>query len=169
MTEESSPRSLPGDPRAWIVVGTIVAAGLMIAVGLILRFISEGEPAQVLRVALPTFGAEVVDPSADNQAGQQYYGHLFDYMLGANPNGTPSAELGAIESWTSDADAGQYTLNLRRGSDVARWNGGDRGRRQVQPGALRAGLSRLCRVRGPGRGHGAHHQRGPLHAQRRSP
>ena len=115
MTEESAPRSLPGDPRAWIVVGTIVAAGLVIAVGLILRFISEGEPAQVLRVALPTFGAEVVDPSADNQAGQQYYGHLFDYMLGANPNGTPSAELGAIESWTSDADAGQYTLNLRRG------------------------------------------------------
>ena len=115
MTEDSASPSLFRDPRAWIAFAIIVVAAGVIAVGFLLRAVSQGEPAQVLRVALPTLGAEVVDPSADNQAGRQYYGHMYDYALGANRDGAPSADLGAVESWSSDAEARRYTLHLRQG------------------------------------------------------
>ena len=40
---------------------------------------------------------------------------MFDYTIGVSPDGTPSADLGAIESWSSDAEARTYTLRLRQG------------------------------------------------------
>ena len=77
--------------------------------------------ATMLTVALPSFGAETLDPSMDGQSGLQYHGHMFDHLLGATPDGRLSTELGALERWESSPDGKIYTLTLRKGM---RWHDG---------------------------------------------
>lgn len=122
MNEGGAGRSAIRDPRTWMVAGVVVVVVAVLAAGLILRSGGDESPPDTLRVALATFGAEVLDPSADSQAGRQYYGHMFDYLIGATPEGRPSAEFGAIESWTVSPDARSYTLKLRAGM---RWHNGE--------------------------------------------
>ena len=74
-----------------------------------------------LRVALATFGAEVLDPSLDSQAGLRYHGHMYDHLLGPTSDGRASTELGALQGWDSSPDARRYTLTLRKGM---KWHDG---------------------------------------------
>ena len=74
-----------------------------------------------LTVAVPTFGEEVLDPSLDDQAGQIYYGHMFDRLLGANPDGTVNTAFGVLEGWTGNHDGSSYTLSLKKGM---KWHNG---------------------------------------------
>jgi peptide/nickel transport system substrate-binding protein len=66
-------------------------------------------------------GAEVVDPSADGQNGQRYYGHMYDRLLGTGPNGKLDTGTGALAGWRSSTDARSFTLRLREGM---RWHDG---------------------------------------------
>ena len=75
----------------------------------------------VLRVALPSFGPELLDPSMDVKSGLQYHGHMFDHLLGANLSGNPDGQLGALDSWEVNSSATTYTLNLRKGM---KWHDG---------------------------------------------
>ena len=109
-------------PWPWVAVGVVAVAGVALAVALIARELTEDEEPVLLKVAIGTFGAEVMDPSMDSQAGRRYYGHMFDYILGATPDGGPSAELGAVESWSSNSESRLYTLKLRRG---VKWHDGE--------------------------------------------
>ncbi len=74
-----------------------------------------------MRVALPTFGAEVVDPSVDGLQGMWYHGHMFDPLVGTAPDGTLDARMGLLERWDINADATEYTLRLRPNM---RWHDG---------------------------------------------
>ncbi|WP_024806263.1 ABC transporter substrate-binding protein [Nocardia sp. BMG51109] len=72
-------------------------------------------PADQVTVGLATFSAEQVDPSLDQTAGLNYSGPMFDWLIGATPDGALSPATGALESWTPDADATTWTLRLRPG------------------------------------------------------
>ncbi len=75
----------------------------------------------LLRVALPSFGPELLDPSMDAKSGLQYHGHMFDHLLGSNSNGSADGQLGALESWEINSSATTYTLKLRKGM---KWHDG---------------------------------------------
>ena len=76
-----------------------------------------------LRVALETFGAEVLDPSMDAQVGLYYHAHMYDYLLGIGGDGRTNPALGALERWEINADGSVYTLVLRQGM---KWHDGER-------------------------------------------
>jgi len=75
----------------------------------------------VLKVALPSFGLELLDPSIDAKSGLQYHGHMFDHLLGATLSENPEGQLGALDSWEVNASATTYTLKLREGM---KWHDG---------------------------------------------
>ena len=95
---------------AAVVLGVVIVGGFF-AWWLLLP----GEEETILRVALPSFGPEALDPSMDSQAGLQYHGHMFDHLLGATPDGKLSTQVGALERWEISPDAKTYTLTLRKG------------------------------------------------------
>jgi peptide/nickel transport system substrate-binding protein len=69
----------------------------------------------VLRVAVPDFGAAVMDPSLEGKLGLLYHGPLYDFLIGAGPSGRPDLALGLVERWETNEDATRYTLILRQG------------------------------------------------------
>ena len=77
--------------------------------------------AETLRVALASFGEEVLDPSLDGQPGLLYHGHMYDHLVGAGPDGRLNAAYGLLESWQPDQTGQVYTLTLRRGM---KWHDG---------------------------------------------
>ena len=93
------------------LVAAAVAVGVLYGTGTIL----DEDGAGTLRVALATFGAEVLDPSMDAQAGLVYHGHMYDHFVGATPDGRPSSRFGVLERWDSGAGAQEYVLELRQG------------------------------------------------------
>ena len=102
------------------VAGVVIAAGIALGSLFWTGLLDFGRPS-TLTVALPTFGAEVLDPSEDSQAGHIYYGHMYDRLIGDTPNGKPSAEMGVLERWDINAGATEYTFTLRTG---VRWHDG---------------------------------------------
>lgn len=101
-------------PFIWFPMIIVLVA---LSVGIYL-YLDEGpvslEDRQTLKVTLPTFGAEVLDPSLDSQTGFRYHGHMYDHLLGAQANGRPSTQLGALNTWDASGDASQYTLTLKK-------------------------------------------------------
>jgi peptide/nickel transport system substrate-binding protein len=81
--------------------------------------LSQGET--VLKVALPSFGPELLDPSMDAKSGLQYHGHMFDHLLGPNLSDNPEGQLGALDRWEVNSSATTYTLKLREGM---KWHDG---------------------------------------------
>ncbi|MBI4306740.1 MAG: hypothetical protein HY678_10520, partial [Chloroflexi bacterium] len=65
--------------RIQFVVLAAAVFALVVVVALLALPSRGPAPTYTLRAALPSFGVEVLDPSADFQAGHRYYGHLFDY------------------------------------------------------------------------------------------
>ena len=118
---------IPRRPRYIVRVGVWAVAGALIAGAIAfgalygsrsLRLQSEQA---TLKVALPTFGAEVLDPSLDSAVGLQYHGHMFDHLVGATPDGRLSTEMGALQRWEMSPDAKSYRLTLRKGM---KWHDG---------------------------------------------
>ena len=93
------------------LVAAAIAAGVLYGTGTN----RDESGAGTLRVALATFGAEVLDPSMDAQAGLAYNGHMYDHFVGATPDGRPSSRFGVLERWNSGANAQEYILELRQG------------------------------------------------------
>ena len=97
----------------WIVFGVVIVVVLGLGIFFSTQALGTREESTTLRVALPTFGAEVLDPSMDYQAGHRYYGHMFDHLLGATRDGKPDTEHGALEGWSSSPDGRSYTLVMK--------------------------------------------------------
>ncbi len=73
-------------------------------------------------VALASFSREKLYPPAFDPGGLVYFGPMFDYLIGAAPDGTLSTETGALEKWEPNEDASVWTLILRPGM---KWHDGE--------------------------------------------
>ena len=78
-------------------------------------------PAGTLTVALQSIGDENLDPSMSSRSDLLSSGHMYDFLLGAKPDGKLSASMGALDSFEISPDAKTYTLWLRKGM---RWHDG---------------------------------------------
>ena len=120
-------KTIFGDWRARVGITAVLIAAIIGVIVIALMSDGEGGDAKsggngmTLNVALATFGAEVLDPSADLQAGYRYYGHLYDQLVGADSEGRQDIEAGVLESWSASIDGKSYFLNLRPN---LRWHDG---------------------------------------------
>ncbi|WP_181410833.1 ABC transporter substrate-binding protein [Nocardioides humi] len=72
-------------------------------------------------VALASFSREKLYPPAFDPGGLVYFGPMFDFLIGANPDGSLSTDTGALESWEPNENATEWTLALREGM---KWHDG---------------------------------------------
>lgn len=84
------------------------------------------KPSGELRVAVDELGVEVGDPTLGPVQGQKNYlgGLVYDYLVGATPEGQLAKELGLAENWevSHSAASSTYTFYIRKG---ARFHNGD--------------------------------------------
>ncbi len=72
-------------------------------------------------VALANLGTESLDPGLGQSRDKLYWGPMYDFFIGADPDGNLSPDLGALERWDANADATEWTLTIRTGM---RWHDG---------------------------------------------
>jgi len=75
-----------------------------------------------LRVALQSFSTETLDPSTDNKDGLNYHGHMYDFLVGVDPEGRLDTRYGLLTGWQASATADAYTLTLK---DELFWHDGE--------------------------------------------
>ncbi|WGX95802.1 ABC transporter substrate-binding protein [Nocardioides sp. L-11A] len=73
-------------------------------------------------VALASFSREKLYPPAFDPGGLVYFGPMFDFLIGASPDGRLSTETGALEAYEPNQDASVWTLTLRAGMT---WHDGE--------------------------------------------
>ena len=106
------------------VAGIVIAAMAYIAAALAIdRFWVIGSKG-TLRVALQSFSAETLDPSMDNADGLRYHGHMYDHLIGADPEGRigMESEYGLVFGWAT-TDASGFLLTLAANVE---WHDGER-------------------------------------------
>ena len=100
-----------------ILIAATLAALAIVALGsaayIYFGAARDAQSAAVLRVALASFSAETLDPSLDTQDGLRYHGHMYDHLIGADPDGRLDARYGLLESWSANGDGSEFTLTLR--------------------------------------------------------
>lgn len=74
-----------------------------------------------MTVALPSFSKEKLYPPLFDAGGLVYFGPMFDFLIGATPDGKLSTASGALESYQPSADAKVWTLTLKPG---IKWHDG---------------------------------------------
>ena len=99
------------------VAGIVIAALAYIGAALAIdRFWVIGSKG-TLRVALQSFSAETLDPSMDNADGLRYHGHMYDHLIGADPEGRLNTDYGLVSAWEVADDASAFTLALRHNAE----------------------------------------------------
>ena len=98
---------------AAIVIAALAYIGAALAID---RFRGDGS-AGTLRVALQSFSAETLDPSMDNADGLRYHGHMYDHLVGTDPEGRLDTDYGLVNAWTASDDASAFTLTLRHNAE----------------------------------------------------
>ena len=68
-----------------------------------------------LSVALSSFSTEVLDPVLGGHVVKYYLSPMFDYLVGATPEGQPSRDGGMATRWENSADHKRWTFHLRKG------------------------------------------------------
>jgi peptide/nickel transport system substrate-binding protein len=79
-------------------------------------------PTGTVTLAVHTFAKEVLDPSLDSTVGRPYHGEMFDWFIGATPDGKISVKNGVLESYKPNADASAWTFTLKKG---VKWHDGE--------------------------------------------
>jgi peptide/nickel transport system substrate-binding protein len=72
-------------------------------------------------VAFHSFSKEIMDPAQDGTPGLPYHGQMFDWFIGAAPEGKLATDYGALERYESSPDATVWTFALREG---IKWHDG---------------------------------------------
>lgn len=99
------------------VAGIVIAALAYIGAALAIdRFWGIGSKG-TLRVALQSFSAETLDPSMDNADGLRYHGHMYDHLIGMDPEGRLDTDYGLVSAWDVADDASAFTLALRHNAE----------------------------------------------------
>jgi peptide/nickel transport system substrate-binding protein len=73
------------------------------------------KPQGTVTVAFHSFSKEVMDPAQDGTPGLPYRGQMFDWFIGATPEGKLTTDYGALERYESNLDATIWTFSLRQG------------------------------------------------------
>jgi peptide/nickel transport system substrate-binding protein len=109
--------------RVATLVGWMAAAGLAaVALGVSLTGGAAAQgPTGTVTAAVHTFAKEVLDPSLDSTVGRPYHGGMFDWFIGATPDGKLSVKHGVLESYRPNADASVWTFVLKKG---VKWHDG---------------------------------------------
>lgn len=74
-----------------------------------------GGPEGTLTIAYHNFSRETFDPAFDGAPGIIVYGHIYDWVVGANPAGEIDFDYGIAESFESNDDATEWTLTIKEG------------------------------------------------------
>lgn len=98
---------------AGIVIAALAYIGAALAIDRFWVIGSKG----TLRVALQSFSAETLDPSMDNADGLRYHGHMYDHLIGADPEGRLNTDYGLVSAWEVADDASAFTLALRHNAE----------------------------------------------------
>lgn len=96
------------------------AAALSVA-ALLMPATAVAEPAGTVTIAVHTFSKEVLDPSLDSAPGLPYRGELYDFFIGASPDGKTDLDYGVLDKFESNADASEWTFTLKPG---IKWHDG---------------------------------------------
>jgi peptide/nickel transport system substrate-binding protein len=83
--------------------------------------VATAQPAGTVTAAVHTFSKEVLDPSLDSAPGLPYHGQLYDFFIGASPDGKVDLGYGVLENYESNADATEWTFTLKPG---IKWHDG---------------------------------------------
>lgn len=98
---------------AGIVIAALAYVGAALAIDRFWVIGSKG----TLRVALQSFSAETLDPSMDNADGLRYHGHMYDHLIGTDPDGRLDTDYGLVSAWEAADDASAFTLALRHNAE----------------------------------------------------
>ena len=72
-------------------------------------------PEGTVTIAYHNFSRETFDPAFDGAPGIIMYGHIFDWIVGANPEGEVDYAYGVAESLEPNEDATVWTLTIKEG------------------------------------------------------
>ena len=105
-----------------VAILAIVAAIVVIIAYAFLNIGLNPKDSGELRVALQSFSVETLDPSSDNKDGLNYHGHMYDFLVGVDPDGRLDTRYGLLSGWQVSPAADAFTLTLREG---VTWHDGE--------------------------------------------
>ncbi|MGE3536252.1 MAG: ABC transporter substrate-binding protein [Candidatus Tectimicrobiota bacterium] len=82
---------------------------------------SSTTPQGTVQIAFHSFSKERMTPVFDGTPGLPYHGQMFDWFIGATPEGQLSTENGVLEHYEANAEATVWSFRLRPG---IRWHDG---------------------------------------------
>ena len=104
-----------------ILLNGLHGAAVLSIVALVGALGARAAPTGTVTAAVHTFSKEVLDPSLDSQVGHPYRGGLYDFFIGAAPDGKVNLDNGVLKSYTPSADAKEWTFVLKPG---IKWHDG---------------------------------------------
>ena len=78
-------------------------------------------PQGMVKIAFHTFSKEQMTPVLEGTPGLPYHGQMFDWFIGATPEGKLTTDYGALQSYESNAEATMWTFTLKKG---IKWHDG---------------------------------------------
>ena len=95
-----------------VVLGTVIIswAGLQHTLAM-----AATKPTGTVTVAFHSFSKEVMDPAQEGTPALPYRGQMFDWFIGATPEGKLTTDYGVLERYEANADATVWTFILRKG------------------------------------------------------
>ena len=106
-------------PPLWLVAAVLAGIAVVAGVFAVLALLSDGE--DVLTVAIPSFGPEILDPSLESEQGLLYHGHVYDHLMGVTEEGRLSPQAGLLDFVRTGSDGKSFALRLRQGM---KWHDG---------------------------------------------
>ncbi len=100
-----------------LIIGALVVISAIVVV-LAYTYLDIGltpKSGGTLRVALQSFSTQTLDPSLDNKDGLNYHGHIYDFLVGVDPDGRLDTSYGLLSGWRASPAADSFTLTLRDG------------------------------------------------------
>ena len=108
----------------FLIIGALVVIAVIVVI-LAYTYLDIGltpKSGGTLSVALQSFSTETLDPSQDNKDGLNYHTHLYDFLVGVDPDGRLDTRYGLLSGWQASSAADSFTLTLR---DGVSWHDGE--------------------------------------------
>lgn len=77
--------------------------------------VAKPKPAGELRIALPSFEQETVDPAHMSVGAIMYSSYIYDFVVGHGADGKASKDTGLARDWQVSPDGKAWTFSLRQG------------------------------------------------------